>query len=404
MPTLIKLMLTLSVVLASSGVMAQMLDRIAVVVNDAVITELDVKQRLAQIRFQYRANPQVLPSDAVLQKQVIDAMVLESLQLQMAERGNLVISDRDINEALQRIAANQRMTPEQLMAAVQQSGQTVAEFREQVRRELTINRLQQQVVGRQIFVSDAEVERYLQSQSGQTLQETQYRLAYKRFDITQRAEAEALAADLSTEKSLLDESDSRDLGLRSLADIPTLFKTLVPVLAEGEAIVLEQGDALHLGQLVESTQADTVNIEEYRIRHILIKTNALIDRGTAKQLLLELKARIEAGEDMAALADEFSEDDGSRGKGGDLNWQRLESFVPEFAEQARKTPVNEISDIVESPYGFHILRVEDKRTRDVSLDVVRQQVRQQLYQSRYNESLQRWLTELRAESFVEVRL
>ena len=346
----------------------------------------------------------MLPADDVLTRQVLDAMILESLQLQLAERGNLVIPEQQVNAAIQSIASRQNLTLDQLLAAVQSSGQSVGDFREQIRREITINELQQQIVGRQIFISDAEVERFLKSQSGQSLQETEYQLYYKRFDADQQAEADALVNRLNNGESLLDTPDSRDLGLRTLDQIPSIFRTLVPVLEENEAVLLPRDGVLHLAQLADKTEAASVNIEEYQLRHILIKTDQLFNAESARELAEDLRQRVLNGESMAELADEYSQDNGSRGRGGDLGWATLDNYVESFRDAARATEEGELSDVFRSPYGFHFLRVEGQRTRDVGTDVLRNQIRNQLSQQRYNEALQRWQTELRAESFVEIRL
>ncbi|EAR10948.1 Parvulin-like peptidyl-prolyl isomerase [Reinekea sp. MED297] len=404
MQTWFKSALLATSLLMSTLTYAQTLDRIAAVANDDVITELQLAQRVEAVRQQYRSNPNVLPTDDVLTRQVLDAMILESLQMQLAERGNLVIPEQQVNAAIQSIASRQNMTLDQLLAAVQSSGQSVSDFREQIRREITLNELQQQIVGRQIFISDAEVERFLKSQSGQSLQETEYQLYYKRFDVDQQAEADALVDRLNSGESLLDSPDSRDLGMRTLDQIPSIFRTLVPVLEENEAVLLPRDGVLHLAQLADKTEAASVNIEEYQLRHILIKTDQLFNAESAQALAEDLRQRVLNGESMAELADEYSQDNGSRGRGGELGWATLDNYVESFRDAARSTEEGELSDVFRSPYGFHFLRVEGQRTRDVGTDVLRNQIRNQLSQQRYSEALQRWQSELRAESFVEIRL
>ncbi len=389
--------------LTSVGSFAKTLDRIVVVANNDVVTAAELNQRVAMIKQQYSANPSVLPNDAVLQKQILDALILESLQLQLAERGNLQIPDAQVDNALNTLAQNQGMTLTQFLDAVKNSGRDLAQFRQQIKRELTVNEVQKQIVGRQVFISDAEVDRFLSSQSGQSLKDTEYQLSYLRFEADQKDQAQQLLTQLNNGTSLLDTDGSRDLGMRSLEEVPSLFRTLVPVLKVGEAVLLERDNALHIAQLSNKTDVQSVNIEEYKIRHILVNTNELFDADSAQALLADLKSQIEMGASMAELADTYSQDNGSRGRGGDLDWNSLDTFVPEFAQVAKNTPVGSVSKVFESPYGYHILRVEDVRTSDVGIDVLRKQIRNQLYQRRYSESLQRWLTELRAESFVEFR-
>ncbi len=401
--TLLKKAIFTTALLASVVAQAKPLDRIIAVANNDVVTALELDQRVNQIKNQYKSNPNVLPNDTLLAQQILDAIILEKLQLQLAERGNLQMPDSQIDAALNNLAKNQNMTLAQYLSAVKNSGQDINAFRQQIKRELSINEVQKQIVGRQIFISDSEVDRFLASQSGQSLKDTEYQLSYLRFESGNKADAEALVNNLNDGLALLDTDGSRDLGLRKLDEVPSLFRTLVPVLELGEAVLLERDGVLHIAQLTNKTKAQTIIIEEYKLRHILVTTTELFNAESAVSLLNDLKQKIENGASMAELADNYSQDSGTRGRGGDLDWNSLDSYVKEFSDVARNTPENTVSDVFESPYGFHILRVEGIRTSDVGLDVLRKQIRNQLYQRRYNESLQRWLTELRAESFVEYR-
>jgi peptidyl-prolyl cis-trans isomerase SurA len=395
-------LLTLALLTSALG-FSETLDRIIAVVNNDIVTAQELSNRMTMVKNQYKSNPSVLPNDQVLSQQILDALILESLQLQLAERGNLVIPEQQIDNALTTLAQNQNMTLDQFLTALQNSGRDITEIREQIRNELSINEVQQQIVGRQIFISDSEIERFLKSQSGQSLQDTQYQLGYLRLNSEDKPNAEELLSLLNSGASILEQENSRDLEFRLLEDIPSIFRTLVPVLKKGEAVLLEKDNVLHLAQLLDKTEIETLNIEEYNLRHILIKPDELFDAQSARDLITDLRAQIEEGADMASLADTYSQDTGTRGRGGDLGWSNLDTFVPEFAQAARSSTEGELSDVIETQYGLHILRVEGIRTRDVGLDVLRNQVRNQLYQRRYSESLQRWLVELRAESYVELR-
>lgn len=393
-----------ALLLCSTSVTAQTLDRIRAVANDDVVTQRELDARVEQIKQQYQSNPQVLPSDSELRRQILDQLILESLQLQIADRGNLVLPEEQVDLALERIAANQGLSLNAFTNALRQQGQNLSQVREQIRKELTINEVQRQMVGRQIIITDSEVERYLTSQTGQQLQNTQYQLAYLRLEPTQKALAEQTIDAINVSGSaLLDEANARDLGLRPLNEVPSLFRTITPVMKEQEAILIDNPDALHLIQLIDRTEAQSVNIQEYSIRHILLSLDALLTEEAARSTLTDLKQQIEAGADMATLANQFTDDTGSKGNGGSLGWSTLDVFVPEFAEAARNTLVGELSDIIKTQFGLHILRVEDVRSRDVGIDVLKNQIRRQLQQQRYQEAVQRWQTELLAESFIEIR-
>lgn len=401
-----RLLSVLLLFIASLAVMsqAQTLDTLRAIANDDVITAQEVERRIAMVKRQYRNNPSVLPSDEVLDAQILETLIVESLQKQLAERLNIVIPEQQIDEAIAGIATRQNLSLPEFVNRLKRDGQSIDTFREQIRQEITLNQLQRTQISRQVFVSDAEVNRFLNTQSGQTLTDTRYTLSYLRFTEDERAEAEALLTQLTDDGgALLDQPGARDLGPRNLQSIPSLFKTLVPVLAPLETKIIDDNGTLHMIQLAEKSEQETVNITEHKVRHILVTTNALFDENASRQLISDLKTQIENGASMAELADQFSEDSGSKGVGGDLGWNSLDNFVPEFAATARSLPTGELSDIVETQFGFHILRVEDVRTRNVGVDVIKNRIKNQLGQTRYNELLETWLAELRAESYVEFR-
>ncbi|TCS37182.1 peptidylprolyl isomerase [Reinekea marinisedimentorum] len=401
--SLLKAALVSSLLITGALAVAKPLDRIIVVVNDDIVTQQELDQRTAYIKDQYKAAARRMPADDVLQQQILDALILESLQMQLAEKGKITISDQKIDAAISNIAKRQKLTTAQFYQAMKANGLAEADVRKQITTELTLNELQQKLVARQVYVSDAEIDRFMATQSGQSFTETEYQLAYKRFELTEKEQANALLKKVNAGTPLLSEEDARDLGLRQLEEVPSIFRTLVPVLKDKEAVLIEKNGALHMAQLVDKTEAQSINVEEFAIRHILIQTDIVFDEQAAQSLLTELREKILAGESMADLADEYSQDEGTKGRGGLLDWSTLDAYVAEFSDEVKATPVGEVSEVFRSPYGFHILRVEDSRVRDVSVDVIRQQIRAQLGQARYTEALERWKTELLAESFVEYR-
>lgn len=401
--SLLKAAVFSGLLLTSALAVAKPLDRIIVVVNDDIVTQQELDQRTAYIKDQYKAAARRMPADDLLQKQVLDALILESLQLQLAEKARITISDQKIDSAISSIAKRQKLTTAQFYAAMSANGMAESDVRKQIKSELTISELQKNIVARQVYVSDAEIDRFMATQSGQSFTETEYQLAYKRFEQSDKEQAQALLEKVKGGEPLLGVEEARDLGLRKLEEVPSIFRTLVPVLKQNEAVLIDKNGALHMAQLVKKTEAQSINVEEFSIRHILIQTDIVFDEQAAQGLLAELREQITAGASMAELADEYSQDDGTKGRGGLLDWSTLDAYVSEFSDEVKATPIGEVSEIFRSPYGFHILRVEDSRVRDVSVDVIRQQIRSQLGQARYTEALERWKTELLAESFVEYR-
>ena len=395
---------TLSFALAISTQAAELLDRVVAVANEDIVTANELAQRTREIRQRYQNSPQVLPPDDQLQRQVLDSLIVERLQLQLADNMNLNITDSQVNDAVGRLARQRDMTLEGFVAAVQSSGESYAEVREQVRRELALNQIRRRYVGAEVNVTEGEVERYLETLAGQSLQDVQFELVYRRYSAEQSDAANAQLAELKAGAQLADTEGARNLGMRPVSELPSVFRTVVPVLSLNEAVLIENNSALHLAQLIDKTERQAVQVEQYQVRHILVQPDALLTADQAQVLLNDLRERIAAGESMADLADQFTDDLSSKGQGGALGWRQADEFVPAFASRVRETPMNELSAVFESNFGYHILRVEDQRTTDIGLDVLRQQVRETLSQRKYEEALQRWLVELRAQSFVEVRL
>lgn len=382
----------------------ELLDRIVAVANEDVVTANELVRRTQSVRDQYASNPGVLPPEGELRRQILDALILERLQLQLADTINLRITDSQVNEAVNRLARQRNLSLEQFIAALQRSGQDFTTVREQVRQELTIGEVRRQYVGRTVRVTEGEVERYLNTLAGQSMAEAQFELAYRRFSPEEVDAARALRDELNQGGRLNDDPEARNLGLRKVDELPSVFRTVVPVMELDEAVLVERDDALHLAQLISKNERRAVQVEQFRVRHILIRPNVVLNDEQAQALLTDLRERIEDGEDMASLANQFTDDLGSKGDGGDLGWRQAEDFVRAFASQVRSMPTGDVSPVFQSEFGFHILRVEDQRTQDIGLDVLRQQVRETLSERKYQEALERWLVELRAQSFVEVRL
>lgn len=402
--TTLALTAALSLMLTWQAEAAELLDRVVAVANEDIVTANELAQRTAEIRQRYQNSPQVLPPDDQLRRQVLDSLILERLQLQLANNMNLSITDSQVNDAINNLARQRNMTLDNFVAAVEASGDSYDEMRRQVRRELTLNQVRRRYVGQEVSVTDGEVSRYLNTLAGQSIQDVKFELLYRRYRLDQRDQAQAQLEQLKAGAQLSIDDDTRNLGLRPIDELPSLFRTVVPVLELNEAVLIENGGALHLAQLINKTDREAVQVEQYQVRHILIQPNALLNADQAQALLEDLRQRILNGANMASLADQFTDDLGSKGKGGALGWRQAEEFVPAFANQVRQMPMDQISEVFESNFGYHILRVEGQRTTDIGLNVLRQQVRESLAQRKFEEALQRWLVELRAQSFVEVKL
>lgn len=403
----------------------EMLDRIVAVVNDGVIMQSELNQRVEEISRRLQREDQPAPPVGVLEKQVLDRMVEETLQLQLAERAGIKVDDSTLNQALARIAQRNGMTLDQFAESMRSEGESWASFREQIRREMRINQLQQRRVSQRIRITDREVERFLDSEMGQQLFESEFHLGHILIAVpgeagpeqiqTARQKARDLRRRLQQGEAFRDlairHSDGQkaleggDLGWRPAAQLPTLFaETAVDMQAGEISEPLRSGAGFHLLQLKDRRGGDTKVVQQHRVRHLLVASSALRSPEQAEQRARELRQRVAEGEDIAALARNYSDDPGSAREGGSLGWVSPGEMVPAFEQVMADTPVGELSPVFETRFGWHFLRVEDTRSADMSADYRRMKARQALHQRRFEEELQRWLQEKRGESFVDVRL
>ncbi|WP_119393392.1 peptidylprolyl isomerase [Salinibius halmophilus] len=370
---------------------AQLLDRVAVVVNESVILQSEIEQRATQVRQQtgQAITPQV-------EQQIIDQIVLEKLQLEQAARQGISVDQRTLERALTNFAQQQGLS---LTALIERMGDDFALLREQVVNELTIQQLQRQIISREVTVGEREIDEFLASQAGLSATNVQYRLLYARF--TEQSEANAVAEQLAQGATLADlVPEPRDLGWRAVEDLPSIFRDNVPGLRQGQATpVIESGDAWHLAVVSDIDDGSTVI--EYQVRHLLVGTQGR-NTEAARAIINDLAQRMQNGESMASLA-QFSEDGGSAQNGGLLPWSAAEGWVPEFGEVISELEVGERSQPFESRFGWHIAQLEDTRVSTNGEEVKRAQVRQQLGEAKTQRALEQWLLDLRSQAFIEVK-
>lgn len=401
------------------------LDKVAVVVDDSVILQSEITQRLDDVRFQFAQRSAALPPEEVLRKQVVEQLVLENLQLNLATRAGIRIDDKEVNAALEEIARQNGMG----LAAFQQKLDTTprgsyAEVREQVKRELVITRLRTRRMQDRIRITDQDVQNFLRSPGGQAELATEYRLGHILFTLPEEAtprdiaDAEArvrkaqaelaagqdfaqVAATWSAAETAL---KGGDLGWRKAAQLPELFTASAEKMQVNEvAGPFRTPGGLHLIKLVGRRGVDDVKVPQWQVRHILIKPTEILSAEDARQKLDDIRARLEKGASFAELARTYSEDPGSARQGGDLGWVSPGDMVPEFDAVMRKTQVNQVSDIFQSSFGWHILTVAGTREQDMSDRYRNNIARQALYTREYDDELASWLRELRNDAFVEVR-
>ncbi|KZY34466.1 molecular chaperone SurA [Alcanivorax sp. HI0083] len=411
---------------AWSQAKVQMLDRIVAVVNDGAIMASELDERINTIALQFQEKGQQLPPPAVMREQVLDRMVLERLQLQLAERAGIKVDDASLNQALAGIARQNGMSLEDFATALREDGYDWPQFREQIREDMVISRLQQRSVASRIQVTDREVDRFLSSEMGKQMFQEDFHLGHilvrvpaeaSPEDITQaRSKAESIVKKLNDggnfQQLAVAESDGPkaleggDLGMRPAAQWPTLFAENAIDLNKGEiSEPLRSGAGFHILKMIDRKGGAEKVVTQYQVRHVLIKTDALTSAEQAHKQAIRLHDEIAAGSrQFSETAAEFSDDPGSARNGGELGWVNKGEMVPEFEDMMLNTPVGELSPVFESQFGWHFLRVDDVRDADMSAEFRRMQATQALQKRRFEEELETWVQEKRSESYVDIRL
>lgn len=385
----------MAALLASTLAMGQTLDRIAAIVNEDVVLLSEWQARMDNLRQQ--AAGQSLPSN--IGSQVLDQLILESMQVQAAQQRGLRIEQSQLENALNNIASRNGMSLSQFS---QRLGDDFAPLREQVRRQLLIQRLQQQVISQEVTVGEREIDAYLASLAGQASLPRRYLLLYTRAETEEQAAQ--IRAQVQAGKNLnqLELDDVRDLGWRETEQLPTLFASLVPGLQAGEiSQAVASGGAWHLVQLMDIEDLIGQQSQEYLSRHILIRAD-IRSAQEAESLARQLQTELENGQDFAELARLYSED-GSSEQGGLLPWSQAAGWVPEFAEQVQALTPGERSDAFESRFGWHLVQLDETRQASTNRDQLRQQVRQSLGEQKTQQALDQWLMELRSQAFIDIK-
>jgi len=397
----------------------EILDKVIAVVDDDVVMESELQERLALVKGNIAASGQASPPEDILVRETLDRLILENIQLQMGQRYGVRIDEQQINGAVARLASQNGLTPEQFINQLESSNISYAEFRDNMTREMIIQRVQAGNVNQRIDISDAEIEAFLRTPEGVELIQPAYRLLHARLDVLNtenmdnaKSHVKGLAAriDMGEDFNAVIASSEEpyaftggDLGLRRQAELPSLFTDIVVNMREGGyAGPIENGNAFHFIYLLEK-RGGTQIIPQTRARHILIKPSEILTSEEARALAKNLKNRILSGEDFEEVAREYSEDIGSAQEGGELGWASPGQMVPVFENAMAQAEINEVTDPFESPYGWHILQVLERRQQDVTELVNRNRAEDFLHNRKYQEELDAWLRQIRDEAFVDIK-
>ena len=390
----------------------ELLDRIAIIVDDGVVMESQINKAREALEEGYREQNIQLPPKDILLDQIKERLIIEELQLQLADRAGVKISDAELNSSFSRLAANNEMTLEEFISFIESNGDSYEEVRETMRKEMRIQRIQRGRVNSNIEITEKEFEAFLATDEslGELEPELQVRqILVKNENIANRiigliSEGSSFS-ELAKEYSI--SSNASNGGLmdwRKAIDMPELFENALKDKSIGHiSEPLESGSGFHILKL-EDKRGQFVQFEDqWNARHILLIPSAIRSNDETEIQLKEIRQRVIDGDDFALLAEEFSEDPGSAKIGGDLGWMGLGVFTPTFEEIMLNTEVGTISEVFESEFGYHFLEVLGKRNHELTDKLIEDRAYGLLYSRKFDEELENTLRTMRAEAFVEFK-
>jgi len=402
------------------------IDRVVAVVNDGVIFSSQLEERLNTVKQQLKSRHD-LPPDEILRQQILERLIVESLQLQLAERAGATISNEELQGALQDIARQNDTDIAGLQKKIEAEGISFKNFAKNIEQEILIQRVQQSALSKRVVVSEQDIANFLSSEEGKLRSATVYHLAHilllvsdetndseksktalQATQLSNQAKDTAVHIDfLALAKKFSNAEDANtggDLGWRKKDDLPTLYADKVDLLRVGEVTEpFYAGGGFHILKLLEKRGAGEQWVKQTRARHILVKPSIIRTEEETVALLENLRQKILAGEDFAVIAKKYSEDFGSALKGGDLSWTVPDQLTPEFQQVMDQTAINDISHPFKTPYGWHILQVQERRDQNMGEDMLKQSTKKFLTQRRFEQELPIWLKEMRDEAYVDIK-
>jgi len=417
--------LLLCVVFSFNSLAAEPIDRIVAIVEDDIVLNSELTERVRTLRNQLMEQGNPLPPPSVMEKQVLDRLVLNKLQIQMAENTGIRVDDETLNRTIMSIAAENQLSLAQFREILEADGYQYDSFREDVRNEILLSRLRQRQVDNRIMVSEREIDDFLmniQHQGGlqqeflishilialpespttEELERTRRTSEQVLADIKAGGDLPMIATTYSSDNQLI---EAGDLGWRRYSQVPTLFADFITDMREGDiSELIRSPSGFHVIKLMGVREGEEIVVTQTNARHILIKPSEILSDTDVINRLISLKHRIESGDDFAELARGNSEDIVSAASGGDLGWTSPGDLVPDFEVVMNDLAINEISDPFQTQYGYHILQVLNRRQHDGTLDTRRARAREVIWQRKMDEARETWLQQLLSDAYVEYRL
>lgn len=404
--------------------MAESLDRVIAVVNDSVITASELNAQAEVLRQQYALRKMPAPSDTALRKQVLQHLIDVDLELQLAKQNNMVIDDAELDSTIAKIAEDNKLSLSSMREEIVRQGMTWKGYRENIRKEMIIGRVQQKAVGQDVAVTPQQVEDYLKTSVHQDKTQLTYRVQNIVIPLSEEPTPEQLklarqkAGDIlakirkgeNFERLAIEESSGEfaleggDLGERHLAELPDVFANEVVKMKTGQVSgPIRTGNGFQLIKLTAiGGSSEEHKVVKTHVRHILLKQDASMTSDEARKQVGNLHQQLLSGKDFSLMAKQYSLDVASATKGGDLGWVSPGELVPEFEKTMDKLPLHRVSKPVKSQFGWHLIEVLERKTVDDSAAFKRQQVRMFLQQKKFGEAVQNWQQHLRAGAYIHI--
>ena len=414
------------------GAGGELLDGVAAVVNEGVVLKSELTERLALViqnlnRQQEQAPAEQrrpLPPEPVIEKQVLDQLIVREIQLQRANKAGIKVSDDLLNEALSRVAQNLGYTLEELPAVLAAQNIDYTAYREDSRKDLLIEQLEQRDVVARIAITPRELQQCLADASSKTSDQFDYNISHILISVPANATQQEIAAAearineihqrlvngeefarIAVANSQAQTAlDGGSLGWRKGSQLPTLFADVVIKMQPGEfSDPIPSASGFQIVRLNDMRGVQRTMVDQLHVRHILMRANEILDDAAVQQKARQVRAQILGGDDFATIAKSVSEDNASRADGGDLGWVSPGDTVPEFEQTIANLPLNELSEPIKSRFGWHLVEVLERRSHDTTDEVKRDQCARQIRASKAEEERELWLRRLRDQAFVDVR-
>lgn len=402
------------------------IDRIVAVVNDDVIMETELTNRMRTIEAQLSQKNQSPPPKPIFEKQILESIIIQKVQLQRAAQTGIRVDDETLNRSVINMAKQNGVSLKQFRDILENDGFSFEQFREDIRNEIIISRLKQRQIVNRIFITDREIDNFLANAETQGLMETAYHLGHILIAVPEGSDdedkqqkkmiAEKAVADLRAGQDFAElaqrisdgqqATEGGDLGWRKANEIPTLFSSVVTSTMNAGDVsdVIENTSGFHIIKLLDISSGNKKMVRQTRASHILIKTNEITTNQVAREKLEQFLYRIQQGEAFELIAKANSDDMISALEGGDLGWRSPGELVPQFEAEMDALEIGGISEPFQSQFGWHIVKVLDRRDFDNSDNAKRSKAREAIRQRKIRENEQEWIRNLREEAFVEYRI